>query len=142
MPEIQIRVRDKIAQVQGDPRIICGNSDYVAVFDFDEEWPWYAVKTARFEFWRRGLCLHHDVQIGSDNRAAIPALYDIGEVEVGVQSGTTKTTTRARIPCIPCITDNAPTHDDPTPDVYTQLLTSSKTMRSKQGFLSDSRQRR
>ena len=38
MPDIHITVRERIAQADGDPEIVCGNSDYTAVFDFDAEW--------------------------------------------------------------------------------------------------------
>ncbi len=38
MPDIQITVASKIAAAQGSPSIVCGNSDYTAVFAFDGEW--------------------------------------------------------------------------------------------------------
>ena len=38
MPDISITVRSKIAESQGLQQIVCGNSDYVAVFDLDSDW--------------------------------------------------------------------------------------------------------
>lgn len=38
MPNINISVKNKIAEVTDkSPFIVCGNSDYVIVFDLDEE---------------------------------------------------------------------------------------------------------
>lgn len=45
---ITITVLDKVATAQGSEKIVCGNSDYVAVFAFDDEWAAQDAKTARF----------------------------------------------------------------------------------------------
>lgn len=122
MPNININVENRIATAQGDPRIICGNGDYTVTFTFDEEWERYPAKTVRVSYWKNGLHLHApDIQF-TGNTAALPALYGIGEAEIGVYVGNIKTTTPARIPCAPCITDDEPQHADPPPDVYEQLL--------------------
>lgn len=122
MPNINIDVQNRIATAQGDPRIICGNGDYTVTFTFDEEWERYPAKTVRVSYWKNGLHLHApDIQI-TGSIAALPALYGIGEAEIGVYVGNIKTTTPARIPCVPCATDDEPQHTDPTPDVYAQLL--------------------
>lgn len=121
MPEIQIRIRDKIAQVQGNPCIICGNSDYTIAFTFDSEWDAYTAKTARFAYCRDGVFLYKDVLFDGSS-VPVPTLYGICEVAVGVYAGNIRTTTPARIPCERCITDGAPVHDNPPPDVYDQLL--------------------
>jgi hypothetical protein len=123
MPDINIKVQGKIAQVQGAPTIVCGNSDYSAVFEFDSEWSDYTAKTARF-VWRdirNGKMLHWDTQFVGD-AAQIPAVYSTGLLLIGVYAGDIRTTTPARVPCARCITDGDPVHDPPDPDVYEQLL--------------------
>lgn len=121
MPNIHINVTDKIALASGIPDIVCGNNDYTAVFTFDSEWNEYEAKTARFVFLHNGAPAYTDVLFTGDT-VQIPALYDTPEVMIGVYAGDIHTTTPARIPCIPCITDGAPVHCDPTSDVYNQLM--------------------
>lgn len=121
MPDIHINVTDKIALASGIPDIVCGNNDYTAVFTFDSEWDEYEAKTARFVFMKNGAPAYTDVLFTGDT-VQIPALYDTPEVMIGVYAGDIHTTTPARISCIPCITDGAPVHCEPTPDVYNQLM--------------------
>ena len=123
MPDIMFTVREKIAQVQGTPEIVCGNSDYAAVFDFDSEWDAYDMKTARF-VWRdnrTGKMLYSD-SIFTGNTAPMPPVYNTFLLLAGVYAGDIHTTTPARIPCAGCITDSAPLHPEPAPDLYEQLL--------------------
>ena len=47
MPNISITVKNKVARADR-VIIVCDNSDYTAVFDFDDEWSAYDTKTARF----------------------------------------------------------------------------------------------
>ena len=49
MPEIQIAVRNKIAQQENSTVYVCGSGDYTVHFDFDEEWDGLDLKTARFQ---------------------------------------------------------------------------------------------
>lgn len=118
---MNITIANKIAALQGAPRIVCGNSDYTITFTFDAEWDAYAAKTARFAYCRSGVMLYQDV-LFEGNTVSVPALYGIYEVAVGVYAGNIHTTSPARIPCIPCITDGAPVHDPPAADVYNQLM--------------------
>lgn len=119
--EIQIHIANKIAIVQGTPHIVCGNSDYAIQFSFDAEWDAYTAKTARFTYCQNGKQLCKDVLFEGDT-VIVPPLYGVYDVAVGVYAGDIHTTTPARIPCTPCITDGDPTHDAPTPDVYDQLM--------------------
>lgn len=123
MPDIQITVEDKIARITGTPEIVCGNSDYTAAFDFDSEWDLYEQKTARFVWhdMRSGENHYYDA-VFAGNAVQIPAVYNTDMLLVGVYAGDIQTTTLAHIPCIGCITDGCPVHDDPPPDVYNQLL--------------------
>ncbi len=121
MPDIRITVAEKTARAEGHPEIICGNADYTAVFDFDDEWEAYPVKTLRAVWRSGGEYLYADVIFEGD-AVQLPALYGTAEVALGVFAGDIRTTTPARIPCARCITDSDPQHPDPPPDVYTQLL--------------------
>lgn len=121
MPEIQITVTDKVAQVSGSPVIVCGNSDYAVTFTFDSEWNAYTAKTARFAYYKNGIFMYEDV-LFEGSSVSIPVLHDIDEVAIGVYAGDLHTTTPARVPCQRSITDGAAIHSDPQPDIYAQLL--------------------
>ena len=123
MPDIHITVRERIAQAEGDPEIVCGNSDYTAVFDFDAEWVAYPQKTLR-TVWRdteTGRLVHVDT-LFTGSSAALPPVWRTNQTLVGVYAGNIHTTTAAWIPCTACITDAAPHHDDPDDALYRQLL--------------------
>lgn len=103
------------------PVIVCGNSDYRICLSFDEEWDAEPEKTVRFVWQSGGQPVYADV-LTSDGFADVPVLFGTPEVAVGVFAGALRTTTPARIMCIPCIRDGAPVHADPPQDVYDQLL--------------------
>ncbi len=92
MPNINITVREKIAHTISDTCIVCGNSDYVAVFDFDAEWDAYEVKTARF-IWGGTFT---DVPFAG-NECPVPVIPDAVSVLVGVYAGELHTTTAAAV---------------------------------------------
>lgn len=82
MPNINITVREKIAHTITDACIVCGNSDYAVVFDFDAEWDAYEVKTARF-IWGG---TYTDVAF-TGNECPVPVILDAVSVLVGVYAG-------------------------------------------------------
>lgn len=123
MPDIHITVRERIARATGDPEIVCGNSDYTAIFDFDAEWVAFPQKTLR-TVWRdteTGRLVHVDT-LFTGNSATLPPVWRTNQALVGVYAGDIHTTTAAWIPCTACITDAAPHHDDPDDALYEQLL--------------------
>lgn len=121
MLDIQIAVNGKIAQTRDAPAVVCGNDNYHILFDFDSEWDKYEAKTMRVAYHRNGTFCCRDV-LFSGNQCALPAVYDVPEIAIGVYAGDIRTTTPARIPCLPCITDGHPVHEDPPEDVYNQLM--------------------
>lgn len=121
MPDITVSVTAKVAEAEGSPVIVCGNSDYIIHFSFDSEWDAYAAKTARFVYMKNGTLQHQDV-VFSGEECTAPVLYDTDCTAVGVYAGNIRTTTPARIPCARCITDSGSVHPDPPPDVYAQIL--------------------
>lgn len=90
---IHIAVQDKIATKTDRTVYICGNSDFVIDFDFDEEWDDYPEKTARFK--HNGE--YADVEF-SGSRCPVPRITNTYFFEVGVYAGDLRTTTPARVP--------------------------------------------
>lgn len=110
MKELYITVKDKVATYQargGD--IVCGNSDYCIVFNFDEEWSGVASKTARF-VWNGQ---YYD-QVFTGNTCTVPIITNADSVEVGVYAGNLRTTTPAKIGCVRSILCRTAS---PTPEV-------------------------
>ena len=125
MPKINIIVREKIAQAVGDTHIVCGNSDYIAVFDFDAEWDAYETKTARF-IWN-GKCTDV-VFVGSE--CPVPVILDAFGVLVGVYAGDLHTTTAATVDTEKSILCRNGLPADPPPDVYAQIIAQLNGMAS------------
>lgn len=116
MKTILIPVVDKIAQ-SPDEEIVCGNSDYYIEFAFDSEWDGYDVKTARFVYSGKKT----DV-VFEGNTVQVPVMSNTTKVFVGVFSGDLRTSTPAAIKCYPSILCKGGMPDDPTPDVYAQIM--------------------
>lgn len=95
---IKIDIANKRARVEGDPVIICGNSDYSVAFAFDADWSDLAEKKARF-LWETPAGVQHVDVVITGNTAAVPVLSGVTEVLVGVFGGNLRATTPARIPC-------------------------------------------
>lgn len=117
MPDVRIKIENKVASLMDDVLLVCGNSDYTAVFDFDEEWGAYEAKTARF-ITVEG---HQDV-VFSGNRVAIPVLTNTPFVRIGVFAGDLHTTTPAEIFCQRSVLCAQGSPVEPPPDVYAQLM--------------------
>lgn len=118
---ILITVRDRAAKPEPGAAIVCGNSGNMLQFDFDAEWDAYPTKTARFRFKANGAEQYTE-ELFSGTECPVPVLRDTTEIAVGVYAGNIRTTTPTYISCAPCITDGAPQHSDPAPDVYDQLM--------------------
>lgn len=116
--KIRIIVAEEVATVAGhrDP-IVCGNEDYEVEFTFDEAWDDHPVKTARFI--SNGKIT--DV-VFEGTTVAVPKLYNTTQVSIGVYSGETKTTTAAVLRCMPSAVCPGGVPEEPTPDVYGQLV--------------------
>lgn len=95
---IKINIADKRARVEGEPVIVCGNSDYDIEFAFDSEWTNLADKKARFVWTSRGEQHRDDADI-IGNTVKVPVLSGTSMVEIGVYGGNLRATTPARIPC-------------------------------------------
>ena len=130
MNVIQIEIKNKIAELSAPALIVCGNSDYVVEFNFDEEWAEHPIRTARFSTWK-GFT---DV-VFEGSQCPVPVLSNASYVKIGVFAGDLRTTTHAYIPCKKSILCEGGAPIEPTPDVYAQLIAmiESGMVRGEQG---------
>lgn len=119
MEYVDIVVSDKRAStVEPKAVAVCGNTDYVARFTFDDEWSAYDTKTARFVT-SDG---YYD-QIFTGNECSIPLFQDVAWVEIGVYAGSLTTTTRAYLRLEKSILCGGESqHPDPPEDIYNQIM--------------------
>ncbi len=119
MPELRIRICGKTASAEGDPLIICGNSDYTAVFLFDTDRN-AADRQAHFSFFRGGV--QHLLTVPFTGAVCpVPVLHGVSEVEIGVSAGQLCTSTPARIPCAESITCLPAADRPPQSDLYDEM---------------------
>lgn len=114
---INVVVKDKIAATVDNTVYVCGNSDFVIVFDFDEEWEEHIHKTARF-VWNG---MHQDV-VFSGNECEVPVISNTHNFKVGVFAGNLHTTTPAYVPAKKSILCDSGSPEAPSEDVYAQIM--------------------
>ena len=119
---ITIEIKDKIATCLTELPIVCGNSDYVVDFVFDEEWEKHEVKTAMFVV--NGTVIP---QVFAGTVCPVPVIQNtliawVGVFAGTVDDGTLSTSTPALVKCIPCITDGDKVPTAPPDDVYNQII--------------------
>lgn len=115
---IEVDVSNKIASLVNKSIVgVCGNSDYVIHFNFDNEWAAYETKTARFKY--NGS--YTDV-IFTGTDCPMPIVQNTYNVEIGVYAGNLHTTTSAYLPMKKSILCGSGSPADPEPDVYNQLM--------------------
>lgn len=135
MHELNITVRGRVAEISREAEIVCGNSDYIAEFDFDAEWDAFPVKTMRIV--RKDMdsekYLCTDV-LFEGNRAVIPPVYRTAQILLGVYAGDIRTTTPVRIPCCSAGVKRQDIHPQPDADVYAQLLALMNRLKTEQTY--------
>lgn len=114
---IDVEVRNKIATQTNDTVYVCGNSDFVVNFDFDDEWAEHEYKTARFVFDGKFVDA-----IFSGNECSVPVISDTYKIKVGVYVGDLKTSTPALVIAKKSILCGGGTPVPDTPDVYGQMM--------------------
>lgn len=117
MPVLPITVREKLASYTGNIPYICGNSDYLVRFDFDNEWDTYPQKTARF-VWGSD---YTDVMF-EGNDCPFPLIESAMTVVVGVFAGNLKTTTGASVSAYYSIRSKHGSPAAPKPNVYDRIM--------------------
>ena len=123
MPTVHINVKNRVATVNGDGRIINGNSDYSIEFNFDAEWADLNNKVGIFAY--NDAAAHkwaYQPVMFSGNTCAVPILRDIHCVYVGVTAGNVRVTTPAKVQCWLSISDYADTEEPPSADIWGQIL--------------------
>ena len=125
---IYVAVHGKIATANKDALYICGNSDFVIEFDFDEEWEAFTAKTARFSY--NGS--YTDI-VFSGTRCAVPVLSNIYGFKVGVFAGNLHTTTPAYVAAKKSILCEHGSPVEPEPDVYAQIMEEMNRMADSVG---------
>lgn len=122
---IHITVRNRVPTITAGEDVISHNSDYVAEFEFDEEWQ-DKVKTVYF------VCEDGSYQavVMSGNSCGVPMLDgEHRRIFVGVQAGAAKkpSVLKTTRPCCLKVRDSiadllGQPIPDPTPDVYQQIM--------------------
>lgn len=102
MTDIRITVTNKIAVAPAGTKIVCGNSDYRLIFDFDSRWAAEKTKTVRFVWNAKGRTYHKDVPMDGDT-LNMPVISNTQAVLIGVYAGNLRTTTPVKIHCEPSI---------------------------------------
>lgn len=122
---IHITVRDRVPTITAGEDVISHNSDYVAEFEFDEEWQ-DKVKTVYF------VCEDGSYQavVMSGNSCGVPMMAgEHRRIFVGVQAGSAEkpSVLKTTRPCCLKVKDSIADYlgqpiPDPTPDVYEQII--------------------
>lgn len=116
--QVVIEVRDKIARLADETlKLVCGNSDYEVIFDFDGDWGVDTEKTAYFVY-------NYDTVpvIFKGNKVDGVAIHMASLLSIGVSEGDIKTTTPAEIPMLECITDRVGKCINIPESLYNQLM--------------------
>ena len=122
---IHITVRERVPIITAGEDVISHNSDYVAEFEFDEEWQ-DKVKTVYF------VCEDGSYQavVMSGNSCDVPMMAgEHRRIFVGVQAGSAEkpSVLKTTRPCCLKVKDSIADYlgqpiPDPTPDVYEQII--------------------
>lgn len=117
--QIKIEVAGKVATLKEQNfELVGGNDDYKVIFDFDEGWNAYAVKTAVFVFGDSSV-----KKIFTGNVCDGVPISNATGCFIGVFVGSKATTTAAYVECNDySITDISGKPADPSKSVYDQLI--------------------
>lgn len=113
---IQIEIKDRIAHLVGNPKIICGNNDYSVTFAFDDEWAGVDIKTLRVSYNNK-----YSDHVFTGDTVELPPIIKAVEVYLGVFAGDI-TSTRVAVRAEPSILCSGGSVADPEPDVYKQIV--------------------
>ena len=114
---IEITIKDKVARQSNKTNYVCGNSDFIIDFVFDEEWDECSVKTARFKH----SAGYTDV-VFEGNKCPVPIISNTHNIYIGVFAGNLLTTTSAHVGAKKSILCDGGIPTDPSPDVYAQII--------------------
>lgn len=115
--EIRIKIENNVATLLSKEPLVCGNSDYKVVFEFDEEWNEYPAKTAMFVFNKQSVQQPFDGNICNG-----VSIENATVCAIGVFVGDKKASTGVTIDCMLSIKDDGTTPAPPSKDVYDELI--------------------
>lgn len=108
-------------------KVVGDNTDYLAKFIFDDEWNG-KIKTARFI----NNDKYVDVILDENDSCHIPIeVMKSGNMNVGVYAGNLTTTTPVKVKITASILEEDGLPADPTPDVYSQVITIVENIREE-----------
>ena len=130
MATVVITVKNRMSSIPNGTSLVCNNPSDVIQFNLDQEWDSYALKTARFS-WQHSYI---DIPI-SGNTVNVPDISKTNVVEVGVYADGIASTP-VKIPFKYSIKSSGGSVEDPTADVYSQILTliSGGTLKGDAGY--------
>lgn len=118
---LTVKVRRRCASADGCPVIICGNTGCIVRFDLDREWDSARDPTACIAYSADGLPVTAEIPI-RERFAVLPAIRRASFIEIGVSADGIRTTTPARIPCLPGIADFSGSPDPVPRDIFNELI--------------------
>lgn len=132
MAELKVKVREKRAY-SDQTVIVCGNDDYVVLFDWDDEWD--SLSPMMVVVCQDGTAFPPIAVSGK--KAKLPSL-NTQTVAIGLISGDTRTTTAAVFRCLGGVQDNVTGMVEMSSDFYDILLerleiTSTEKFRGEDG---------
>jgi hypothetical protein len=130
LTDIRITVTNKIAVAPAGTKIVCGNSDYRLIFDFDSRWAAEKTKTVRFVWNSKGRTYHKDVPMDGDT-LNMPVISNTLAVLVGVYAGNLRTTTPVKIHCEPSILCCGGQEENIDSGAFAQMQAELKILQSK-----------
>ena len=125
---INITVAGNIATADPTQKIVCDNTKYKVVFQFDSSWDDMPIKTARF--------IYNDavVDIPIDGtEVPIPRIVDATILSIGVYADNIQTSSPAIIECVQSILGKFGTPPAPTDDVYNTIIALINKMSMESG---------
>lgn len=114
---IRIYVRDRVADSRSVQYYVLDNDGYEVIFDFDDEWAAYDVKTALFVYGSGSQPV-----VFSGNVCHFPRIKDTSMIQIGVFAGNLQTTTPAIVYGRNSILSGTNVPDPPPQDVYNQIM--------------------
>lgn len=113
---IKIEIKDRIARLVENPKIICNNNDYSVTFAFDDEWAGINFKTLRVSYNNK-----YSDHVFTGDTVKLPPITKAVEIYLGVFAADI-TSTKVVIRAEPSILSVSGSIEKPEPDVYNQLI--------------------
>ena len=116
---IVIKVTDKVPElVSGPEYVVCDNSDYTVVWQFDEEWAQFEHRTMQVNY-KDGT---YERVLFTGDACALPAIPVRGPVHVGLFAGDIHTTRPARLLAVRSAITDSGEERTPMPNGYAQAI--------------------